>query len=234
MQTLESYPQYECTRILKQTDNKKVRVFRNTELDQYVVERILYHAKATSYELLSGILHPNLLEIYEVDFWEGNTYILEEYFDGISLSEFLKDRLMTFKETKHIMLSLCNALEALHGNGIIHRDIKPQNVMVNEQNKVKLIDYDISKIYHSSVQQDTEVLGTLGFAAPEQYGIAQSNERTDIYALGVLMNLLLTGEHPSVRLCTGRMRRIVRKCVITENSGRYKNVLELKKALLLC
>lgn len=233
MQTLDQYPQYECVGVLKETDKKQARAFRNTELDRMIVERILHQHSSEVYQKLSGILHPNLLEIYEAIQDGEDAYILEEYFDGITLSEILKDRTMKKKEARRILISVCNALEALHANGIIHRDVKSQNIMIDSAGNVKLIDYDIARLAKEFQESDTTVLGTVGFAAPEQFGIAQSNERSDIYAVGVLMNLMLTGDHPSVRLCSGRAGKIVRKCTMTENTDRYRNVLELKKALLL-
>ena len=78
---------------------------------------------------------------------------------------------------------------------------------------------------------DTQILGTTGFAAPEQYGLSQSDVRTDIYALGVLINVMLTGEHPSRNLAKGRMGRIVDRCTHVNPQRRYKNVLRLMEAL---
>lgn len=233
MQTLEQYPQYECVRTLKETDQKQARIFRNTELDRMIVERILRQHSGEVYARLSRLSHPNLLEIYEAAQDGPDTYILEEYFDGIALSEILRDRTMKKKEARRILISLCNALEALHANGIIHRDVKSQNVMIDNVGTVKLIDYDIARVTKAFQESDTTILGTIGFAAPEQFGLAQSDERSDIFAVGVLMNLMLVGKHPSVHLCGGRAGKIVRKCTMTENKERYRNVLELKKALLL-
>lgn len=233
MQTLDQYPQYECVGVLKQTGEKQARVFRNTELDRMIVERILHRHSGEVYACLCGISHPNLLEIYEAIQDGEDTYILEEYFDGIALSEILRDRTMKKKEARRILIGICNALEALHANGIIHRDIKSQNVMVGASGAVKLIDYDIARLTKAFKESDTTIRGTIGFAAPEQFGIAQSNERSDIYAMGVLMNLMLTGEHPSVKLFSGKSGKIIRKCTMMENRDRYCNVLELKKALLL-
>ena len=78
---------------------------------------------------------------------------------------------------------------------------------------------------------DTQILGTTGFAAPEQYGLSQSDIRTDIYALGVLINVMLTGEHPSKKLAEGKMGRIVDRCTHVNPQRRYKNVLRLMEAL---
>ena len=232
MQTLAECPEYELVRCLKCTKQKELLLFRHRGLDRYIVQRILRRADAGIYEKLSHIYHPNLLEVYEAIQDGPDAYILEEYFDGVPLSDILEDRKLTEAEIKKVLLTICNALEILHRLGIIHRDIKPQNIMLDTGGQIKLIDYDISKFHKTERDGDTAVLGTLGFAAPEQFGLAQSNERTDIFAVGVLLNVMLTGEHPSVRLCKGRWRKVVQKCTNIENAGRYKNVLELKKAVL--
>ena len=232
MQTLAEYPEYELVRCLKRTDRKELLLFRHRELDRYIVQRTLHRSDAGIYQKLSRILHPNLLEIYEAIQDGPDAYIIEEYFDGILLSQILEDRKPTEAEIQKILLAVCNALEILHRLGIIHRDIKPQNIMLDSAGHIKLIDYDISKFHKEERDDDTTMLGTLGFAAPEQFGLAQSNERTDIFAVGVLLNVMLTGQHPSVQLCKGRWRRGVQTCTNIENAGRYKNVLELKKAIL--
>ena len=233
MESLENHPLYTCTQILRNTPQKQICVFRHTKLGRFVLERILRdNFDPSVYQWLSQVSHPNLPQIYEVREEEDCICILEEYFDGIPLSTILEDRPFGKEEVKSIAIQLCNALEVLHRNGIVHRDIKPENVLIDKSGTVKLIDYDAAKTYKEGENRDTRALGTPGYAAPEQYGIAQSNERTDIFSLGVLINLLLTGEHPSVRLCGRPFHKIVRKCTVIENRSRYSNILALKRALL--
>lgn len=120
----------------------------------------------------------------------------------------------------------------MHSIYVIHRDIKPQNILISAEGNLKIIDYDVSKEYKAEQNTDTAYLGTVGYAAPEQYGISQSDFRTDIFSLGVLINVMLTGKHPSVELCNGRFRKIVEKCTQVNSSQRYQNIIELKRALL--
>ena len=103
--------------------------------------------------------------------------------------------------------------------------------MITDSGNVKIIDFNASKEYKVEEEKDTKVLGTTGFAAPEQYGISQSDERTDIYAIGVLINVMLTGEHPSKVMCKGKMKKIVKKAMSINPTDRYQNCEELKNAL---
>ena len=160
----------------------------------------------------------------EVGEKDGKTALLEEYVQGDTLSEILEGGLLTTAESKQIARQLCSALWVFHSMGVVHRDVKPDNVIIRGKEAV-LIDFDASRIYKSTIQEDTQILGTTGFAAPEQYGLSQSDGRADIYALGVLLNIMLTGEHPSRKLAGGRMGRIVQRCTMVNPAKRYKNIL---------
>lgn len=157
--------------------------------------------------------------------------MLEEYIDGQTISEYLSDDLYTLSGVKSVISSLCDALDFLHSNKIIHKDIKPENVMIDKNGVVKLIDFDSARIYKPYRSEDTKMLGTHGYAAPEQYGLNQTDERTDIYALGVLMNVMLTGEPPERKLYNGKLKNVIIKCTQTIPDKRFQNVNELKKSL---
>ncbi len=144
--------------------------------------------------------------------------------------EIYEGGLLTTAESKQIARQLCSALWVFHSMGVVHRDVKPDNVIIRGKEAV-LIDFDASRIYKSTIQEDTQILGTTGFAAPEQYGLSQSDGRADIYALGVLLNIMLTGEHPSRKLAGGRMGRIVQRCTMVNPAKRYKNILHLMEVL---
>lgn len=94
-----------------------------------------------------------------------------------------------------------------------------------------LIDFDASRIVKANSSADTQVLGITGFAAPEQYGLSQSDERADIYAMGVLLNVMLAGKHPSQQLAPGRMGRIILKCTMANPKKRCKSILHFMEAL---
>ena len=161
---------------------------------------------------------------------DGMVAVLEEYIQGDSLAFLLAGACFTPAEARKITFQLCNALWVLHSLGAVHRDIKPENVIIRGSQAV-LIDFDASRIFKSEISHDTQILGTTGYAAPEQYGITQTDERADIYSLGVLLNIMLTGKHPSKELANGKLGHIVQKCTMVNPKKRYKSVLYLMEAL---
>ena len=156
--------------------------------------------------------------------------MLEEFIQGDTLDFLLKAAPLSPKATREITIQLCQALRVLHSFGAVHRDIKPENVILREREAV-LIDFDAARLHKPAHENDTVVLGTTGFAAPEQYGLSQSDTRADIYSLGVLMNVMLTGQHPSKKLAEGRLGRIIEHCTRVNPQKRYKTVLHLMSAL---
>ncbi|MDE7247987.1 MAG: protein kinase, partial [Lachnospiraceae bacterium] len=116
-------------------------------------------------------------------------------------------------------------LEYLHGRGIIHRDIKPSNLIMADDGHIRLIDFDAARMPKAEQEQDTHLLGTRGYAAPEQYGFAQTDERTDIYSLGITLERLL-GEN----FQRPRYRKILHKCSDLDPNKRYQSVREVQEA----
>lgn len=221
--------EYDTLKELKTSERGCVSVVRHRQSGTRYLFR-QYEGSGEVYQKLLTVSCPNLPKIYEVGECEGKTAVLEEYIQGDTLAFLLEGDLLTVKEAKRIMMQLCSALWVLHSMGAVHRDIKPENVIVRGDEAV-LIDFDASRIFKNESENDTQILGTTGYAAPEQYGISQSDERADIFALGVLLNIMLTGKHPSKELAAGRMGRIVQKCTMTNPKKRYKNVLYLMEAL---
>ena len=205
-------------RLLRHKDTGRRFVFRTFSGDSEVYRKLL------------DFDCPNLPEIYEVAEKSGQTAVLEEYVQGDNLAWLLEGALCDAKEARSIIRQLCCGVWVLHSIGAVHRDIKPDNVILRGEEAV-LIDFDASRMHKPEMTADTRVLGTTGFAAPEQYGIAQTDARADIYALGVLLNVMLTGEHPSRQVAKGRMGKIVEKCTMTNPDKRYRSVRHLMEAL---
>lgn len=146
------------------------------------------------------------------------------------------DGVFSDTETAKIIIQVCNGLIYLHKMSppLIHNDINTSNIMICDDNNVKLFDFDISRIYNKASNQNTTLFGTEEYASPEHYGYGQSEPRTDIYSLGVTMHKMLTGkslsnEHKSIY--TGKLRNIVQKCIEINPKQRYQSVFALAKDL---
>ena len=160
-------------------------------------------------------------------------YIVEDYIHGSTLQE-LHDGGRRFGESEAVsyMLQLLDGLSALHGAGIVHRDISPKNVLLTDDGIIKLIDFGISHFADPARSQDTQILGTAGFAAPEQFGFQRSTEKADIYSAGVLLNWMLTGAMPNERVPENQsLSRIISKATEMEPRARYASAEDMARAL---
>ncbi len=221
--------EYDTLHVLKQSPRGTVSVVRHKKSGtRYIFRR--YSGSGEVYRRLLPVLCPHLPQIMEAAEQDGQTAVLEEYVQGDTLAELLTGAKLTEKEARQVTMQLCQALHVLHSMGAVHRDVKPENVILRGSDAV-LIDFDAARIYKDESESDTQVLGTTGFAAPEQYGIFQSDERADIFSLGVLLNIMLTGKHPSREMAAGKMGRIVRKCTMTAPEQRYQSARALMEVL---
>ena len=221
--------EYDTLHVLKRSPRGTVSVVRHKKSGtRYVFRR--YGGSGEVYRRLLPVLCPHLPQIMEAAEQDGQTAVLEEYVQGDTLAELLMGARLTEREARQVTMQLCQALHVLHSMGAVHRDVKPENVILRGSDAV-LIDFDAARIYKDESESDTQVLGTTGFAAPEQYGIFQSDERADIFSLGVLLNIMLTGKHPSREMAAGKMGRIVRKCTMTAPEQRYQSARALMEVL---
>ncbi len=174
-------------------------------------------------ERLMWVSSPYVAKIFEF----GENYMIMEYVEGTPLNE----AKILPKEVYGIAIELCEGITALHKNNIIHRDIKPSNIILTNERHVKIIDFDAARIKKPDADKDTSFVGTDGFAPPEQYGFMQTDERSDIHALGITIKTLLQGlgiyEHSPYRAA-------VKKCIRFNPEQRYKSVKAVKSALTLC
>lgn len=221
--------EYDTLHVLKRSPRGTVSVVRHKKSGtRYVFRR--YSGSGEVYRRLLPVLCPHLPQIMEAAEQDGQTAVLEEYVQGDTLAELLMGARLTEREARQVTMQLCQALHVLHSMGAVHRDVKPENVILRGSDAM-LIDFDAARIYKDESESDTQVLGTTGFAAPEQYGIFQSDERADIFSLGVLLNIMLTGKHPSREMAVGKMGRIVRKCTMTAPEQRYQSARALMEVL---
>ena len=221
--------EFEEVRLLKESPRGSVRLIRHRASGkQFILRRFTGNGEV--YRRLLDCSCRHLPLIYETAEREGKNLVIEEFVQGDTLDFLLADALFTPQETRKIVKQLCQGLWALHSMAAVHRDVKPENVILRRNDAV-LIDFDAARLHKPQAEADTQILGTTGFAAPEQYGLGQSDTRTDIYSLGVLMNVMLTGQHPSKKLAEGRLGRVIQRCTQVNPAKRYKNVLHLMEAL---
>ena len=216
-------------RLLKRSLRGSVHLLRHEAGGQRFVLR-RFTGNAEVYRRLLHCTCRNLPAVYEVASQGEENLVLEEYIQGDNLGDLLQGALFTVEETRSVVDQVCRALWVLHDLAAVHRDVKPENIILRGSEAV-LIDFDAARLYKPEEDTDTQVLGTAGFAAPEQYGLSQSDTRTDIYATGILINVMLTGEHPSKKLAEGRKGRIVTRCTQVNPKKRYQSVLQLMEAL---
>lgn len=165
---------------------------------------------------------PYLERLVEQSEDENGAYFISEYVEGISASE----RAFSEKEAVKLLLELCAAIKALHKAGVIHRDIKPANIICGNDGHIRLIDFDSARLWVEFQSRDTEILGTGGYAAPEQYGFMQTDDRSDIYAFGVTMEEIL-GENAD----KPKFRRIIRRCTQFDPDRRYRDISAVGRAI---
>ena len=216
--------EYELVRQMKESDRGGVYLIRRRTDGKPLVLRH-FTGNAEVYQKLLQYTCSHLPVTLEVASRGEEHLILEEYIQGDTLDFLLKDTLFTAKETQ-----VCQALWVLHSLGAIHRDVKPDNIILRGD-KAVLIDFDAARLYKPEEDTDTQILGTTGFAAPEQYGLSQTDQRADIFAVGVLINVMLTGKHPSKQLAPGRLGHIVARCTQVNPKNRYSDVLRLMEVL---
>lgn len=197
--------------------------------------------------ILKKLSHPSLPRIFDIIEDENSIFIIIDYMEGTSLEAILKEKGRIDEKTVIDWgKQICEILYYLHTqtpNPIIYRDMKPSNLILAEDNEIKLIDFGISREYKRSSSTDTTHIGTKGFAAPEQYGSMQTDARTDIYSLGVTLYNLLTGKNLSsppfeiipVRKINRRFSKgiefIINKCTEQNPDKRYKSVKHLLEDL---
>ena len=142
--------------------------------------------------------HPNIVKIYDVGFTERLQFIVMEYIDGINLSEYIsKQGVLKWKDVVHFTMQILKALQHAHDRGIVHRDIKPQNVMLLSDGTIKVMDFGIARFNRETDKTMSEkAIGSVHYISPEQARGEVTDERSDIYSIGIMMYEMLTGKKP--------------------------------------
>lgn len=212
---------------------KRSSLVRNTFSGKLMVLCVTDSGSYETFRKIKNLDCPNLMKVFDVRVEGENCLSLCEYVGGVTLEEAVQ--LHYFDSEAQVaatVAQLCDGLSALHGACIIHRDINPTNIMIDQCFIVKIIDYDIIRSVKKDKGRDTQVMGTPGFAAPEQFGFSQTDARADIYSCGVLLNYILTGALPNERLYRGSLSPTIQRCIEMDADNRFNSAEELKKELI--
>ena len=210
--------------VLKERNGGITEIVIDAENAIYIRKTVLY--TGLPYRKLMKLPHPLLPKIYYAAEGEGHTCVIEQYVDGRNLQDILdREGALPEQTVRRVGLQLCDALEFLHGQGIIHRDIKPSNVIMKEDGVLCLIDFGAARVIKEDAEQDTRILGTPGFAPPEQYGFAATDYRSDFYAVGMTLKALLGNDY------RGSLTEAIRRCVELDPERRVASAQELRELL---
>ena len=211
-----------------------------------------FRAEAQS---VAGFTHPNVVNVYDVGDENGIYYIVMELVEGITLKKYIEKRgKLPFKEAVSIAIQVANGLDAAHKHHIVHRDIKPQNIIISKEGKVKVTDFGIAKVASSSTINSSSTMGSVHYISPEQARGGYSDERSDIYSLGITIFEMLTGTVPfdgdsTVAVAVQHIQdeipapstvaadipvsidKIVLKCTQKKPDRRYQSAAELRGVL---
>ena len=153
-----------------------------------------FHAEGEAVAMLS---HPNIVQVYDVSSTETANFIVMELIDGISMKQYMEKKgVLNWKETLHFSMQIAKGLEHAHSRGIVHRDIKPHNVMVLKNGSVKVMDFGIARVMNKSNTLTKEALGSVHYISPEQAKGGYTDNRSDLYSLSVVMYEMMTGRPP--------------------------------------
>lgn len=214
-------------------DSHKVYLVQSVQDNRFYVKKILDYYDKNVYTWLSNHYVAGIPSIKEIKEENNQLIIIEEYISGKTLESILKEReKLSEEEVKKIAIAVLTILKNITAEiPLVHRDIKPSNIIIKDNGELFLIDFNTAKIIYEEKSRDTILLGTEGYAAPEQYGFAPSNIQTDIYAIGVMMNELLTGSIDLNNNCCSKLTPIIKKCTMMDPKTRYNDYKTLIKQI---
>ena len=205
------------------------------------------YANVDAWKALETVSHPLVPRVYDQCWRCGNYEVVYDYISGESLAEFIKrNGALNERYAASLMLDVADAAAALHAAGIVHRDISPGNVIVDLKGRAHLTDLGIARVVEAGQSHDTTRLGTWGFAAPEQYGFAQTDARSDVYSMGRLLAYSCTGRMPEVASDTfddpefgldtlsPDLASVIRTACAFEPSARFQSANAFATALSSC
>lgn len=217
---LSAYEEIGCM-----ADREDIKLVENIETGILYVKKTLKSYNLSIYKYLMDNPINNMPRIIRL--YESKTclIVIEEYIEGRTLSNILNSEPFDIGSAVEITKKICIILNELHNrpNSIIHRDIKPSNIILTPENEVYLLDVNVAKWFNTEEVEDTRLFGTMYYAAPEQfgYGFSSSSAKSDVYALGILLNVMITGELPKHKRPEGKIWEIIERCISLEPEKRY-------------
>lgn len=221
--TMEYYlSKYEELSVLSDTKKCRTSLMRNKDTGELVVKKEMGKESFSVYSLLKSIKNKNLIKVLECFRDEDKTIEIEEYVNGKRLDDYFQEKKATLEQVVDVGIALCEGLAPMHKLNLVHRDIQPKNIIITNEGNLKIIDFDISRKENENATHDTTLLGTVGYAAPEQYGFAQTTNRSDIYSIGAVLKELSS---------FSELDKIIAKCMEMDPANRYENVEQLENEL---
>ena len=226
----EAYSDLKTVFILSKKTAGGTYLMQEAASGKHYIKKIIDNDKLPIYQSLQALKHRGLAEILAIEEEADCLVIIKEYIAGETLAAMLaREKTVSEADAIQFIRQLCLILNQVHQKGIIHRDITPNNIMITSAKVLKLIDFGIARTYKETQTQDTQLLGTPGFAAPEQFGFDQTTPGSDIFALGVLFNVMLTGGKPNeVQTKNEKLAAIIRSCTAMEPAARYQDVMQIE------
>ncbi len=197
-------------------------------------------------QAMARLDHPHIVRVFDHGQAEGQHYLVLEYVDGLNLRQLMRRRELSTAEALALVPQICDALQYAHDQGVVHRDVKPENILVNLDGKVKIADFGLARMTHaegglsSTLTGTHQVMGTPHYMAPEQVeGFRDVDHRADIYSLGIVFYEMLTGELPLGRFeppsqraaLDVRLDEVVLRALEKQPERRYQRAEEVKTAV---
>lgn len=206
-----------------------IALVKDVETGTVAVRKKLRAELLGVYERLKSVEQANLPRVYETEEYEGECFAYYEYIEGETLEDIVHEGTYTIAQAEEWMEQLCAAMGALHAMQpcVVHRDIKPENIIISNRGVLKLIDLGAARLFKDGKLCDTEQIGTRGYAAPEQYGFNQSDVRTDIYAAGTVLHVLMARFGEGAKAYNA----VAARCTQLEPQNRYQSAKAMKTAL---
>lgn len=208
----------------------KIYVVQNINSGKIFIKKILNIYNKNIYEFLKDNPIPYTPKIYEICEENNELTIIEEYISGDTIEQLINNNYRFDNDfIRSILQQLCVIISHLHNYSpaIIHRDIKPSNIIISPSKRIYLLDFNAAKYQNIHNMEDTALLGTKGYAAPEQYGFGVSTIQTDIYAIGMLLNTLVNGSFSPDPVLDSEFTEIIQKCTRLNKEERYDSVEDI-------